>query len=53
MLKNHASDIIFCDHASDVQYESGYVVRSLSQVCGLRPGTPIGGLNPWLLGKAK
>ncbi len=25
-IQNHASDVIFCDHASDVQYESGYVV---------------------------
>ncbi len=24
-LQNHASEIIFCDHASDIQYESGYV----------------------------
>ena len=24
-FQNHASNVIFCDHASDVQYESGYV----------------------------
>ncbi len=27
--KNHAPDVIFCDHASDVQYESGYVHNNL------------------------
>ncbi len=24
-FQNHASDTIFCDHALDVEYESGYV----------------------------
>ncbi len=33
-FQNHAPDFIFCDHASDVQYESGYVVIRLhSEIC--------------------
>ncbi len=36
---NYAPDVIFCDHASDVQYESGYVAcvflaYSRTQTCG-------------------
>ncbi len=29
-FQNHASDIFLCDHASDEQYESGYVHRSIN-----------------------
>ncbi len=26
VISNHAPDVIFCDHALDMQYESGYVL---------------------------
>ncbi len=28
-FQNHAPEVIFCDHASDVQYESGYVQQTV------------------------
>ena len=35
-FENYASGVIFCDHASDMQYEASYVVResfSINKIC--------------------